>query len=82
LSFIIPSETLWREGDNSYTTIAKPSQDTFAWSDEIIEGDFILSPQVNSEQSDGVATFIIYGDGIGFSEGCLIFVYQNGYVLY
>ncbi len=81
VSFIIPSETLWRAGDNSYTTIAKPSQDTIAWSDEIIEGDFILSAQVNSEQSDGIAHFIIYGDGIGFSEGCLIFTYQNGYVL-
>jgi hypothetical protein len=80
LSFIIPSETLWREGDHSYTTIAKPSQDTIAWSDEIIEGDFILSAQVNSEQSDGIAHFIIYGDGIGFSKGCLIFTYQNGYV--
>jgi hypothetical protein len=80
LSFIIPSETLWREGDNSYTTIAKPSQDTIAWSDEIIEGDFILSAQVNSVQSDGIAHFIIYGDGIGFSEGCLIFTYQNGYI--
>jgi hypothetical protein len=80
LSFIIPSETLWRAGDNSYTTIAKPSQDTIAWSDEIIEGDFILSAQVNSEQSDGIAHFIIYGDGIGFSEGCLIFTYQNGFI--
>jgi hypothetical protein len=80
LDFIIPSETLWREGDNSYTTIAKPSQDTIAWSDEIIEGDFILSAQVNSEQSDGMAHIIIFGDGIGFSEGCLIFTYQNGYV--
>jgi hypothetical protein len=80
LSFIIPSETLWREGDNSYTTIAKPSQDTIAWSDEIIEGDFILSAQVNSVQSDGIAHFIIYGDGIRFSEGCLIFTYQNGYI--
>ena len=80
LDFIIPSETLWREGDNSYTTIAKPSQDTIAWSDEIIEGDFILSARVNSEQSDGIAHLIIYGDGTGFSEGCLIFTYQNGYV--
>ena len=80
LSFIIPSETLWRKGDNSYTTIAKPSQDTIAWSDEIIEGDFILSAQVNSEQSDGIAHFIVYGDGIGFSQGCLIFTYQNGVV--
>jgi hypothetical protein len=80
LSFILPSETLWRVGENSYTTIAKPSQDTIAWSNEIIEGDFILSAQVDSEQSDGIAHFIIYGDGIGFSEGCLIFTYQNGYV--
>jgi hypothetical protein len=80
LSFIIPSETIWREGDNSYTTIAKPSQDSIAWSDEIIDGDFILSAQVDSQQSDGIAHFIIYGDGIGFSEGCLIFTYQNGYV--
>jgi hypothetical protein len=80
LSFIIPTVTLWRAVDNSYTTIASPSQDTIAWSDEIIEGDFILSAQVSSEQSDGIAHIIVYGDGVGFSQGCLIFTVQKGYV--
>ena len=81
LSFIIPSETLWREGDNSYTTISKPSGETIAWSDEIIEGDFILSAEVTSEQPDGQAQFIISGDGIGFSKGCLIFTFGSGFAL-
>ena len=81
LSFIIPSETLWREGDNSYTTISKPSGETIAWSDEIIEGDFILSAEVTSEQPDGQAQFIISGDGIGFSKGCLIFTFGAGFAL-
>jgi hypothetical protein len=80
LDFIIPSETLWRQENDCYTTIAKPSQDTIAWSDEIVDGDFILSAQVSSEQPDGRAHFIVYGDGVGFSDGCLIFTYQNGYI--
>jgi hypothetical protein len=79
LAFYIPNETLWSQTENSYTTIAKPSQDTFAWSDEIIEGDFILTAEVTHSSPIGEAGFIVYGDGIGFSDGSLIFYYGNGY---
>jgi TIR domain len=80
LNFIIPSEDLWRKADDSYTAISKPSGETIAWSDEIIIGDFILTAEVANEQPDlGNAAFIIYGDGIGFSKGCLVFVFGSGF---
>jgi hypothetical protein len=81
LAFTIPNEYLWHQEKNSYTIVQKPPQDTFAWSDEIIKGDFILSAEVTSEQPDGVANFIIYGDGSRFSKGCLIFTFGNGYAI-
>jgi len=78
LSFNIPSETLWRQsGENSYTIIAKPLTDTIAWSDEIITGDFILTAEVTHSSRRGAAMFIIYGDGIGFSHGCLMAHYGS-----
>jgi hypothetical protein len=78
LSFIIPNETLWRQsGENSYTIIANPSSDTIAWSDEIISGDFILTAEVSHTSRRGAAMIIVYGDGIGFSSGCLIFHYGS-----
>jgi len=78
LSFNIPSETLWRQsGENSYTIIANPSGDTIAWSDEIITGDFIITADVTHTSRLGAAMFIVYGDGIGFSRGCLIAHYGS-----
>jgi len=81
LDFIIPNENLWRQSDNSYTIISKPSDYTIAWSDETIGGDFSLSAEVTSEQPNGQAQFLIYGDGVGFSRGCLIFTYGAGFAL-
>ncbi|HEY42548.1 MAG TPA: TIR domain-containing protein [Anaerolineae bacterium] len=80
LTFNIPSETLWRQsGENSYTTIAEDlSTDTFAWSNEIVEGDLILIAEVTSPLSDVEGSFIIYGDGTGYSYGCLFFAYGHG----
>jgi hypothetical protein len=78
LSFSIPNETLWRQsGENSYTIIANPSSDTIAWSDEIISGDFILTAEVTHTSRRGAAMFIVYGDGIGFSYGCLMAHYGS-----
>jgi hypothetical protein len=78
LSFNIPNETLWRKsGENSYTIIANPSSDTIAWSDEIITGDFILTAEVTHTSRRGAAMFIVYGDGIGFSYGCLMAHYGS-----
>ena len=81
LAFITPNDTLWRQTENSYTIIAKPSEKTIAWSEEMIAGDFSLSAEVTSEQPDGNAQFIIYGDGVGLSKGCLIFTYGPGFAL-
>jgi len=85
LNFVIPNETLWSQDRDSYTVIetADPTIGaTFAWSDEIIEGDFTLSAQVTSEYPyTGQAGFIVYGDGYGFSDGCLIFTYGSGFAL-
>jgi len=80
LTFNIPSDTLWRQsGENSYTTIAEDlSTDTFTWSTEIVEGDLILIAEVTSPLSDVEGSFIIYGDGTGYSYGCLFFAYGHG----
>jgi len=78
LSFNLPNETLWRHsGENSYTIIANPSSDTIAWSDEIITGDFILTTEVSHTSRSGAAMIIVYGDGIGFTNGCLIVHYGS-----
>jgi hypothetical protein len=78
LSFNIPDETLWSQsGENAYTIIANPQSDTIAWSDEIITGDLILTAEVTHESRLGAAMFIIYGDGIGFSNGSLIAHYGS-----
>lgn len=81
IGFNIPNETLWSQTGNSYTTIAKPELDSIAWSDEIIAGDFILTAEVTHTSPQGEALFIVYGDGIGFSDGCLIINYGTGYAL-
>jgi hypothetical protein len=78
LSFNIPNETLWRQsGENSYTIVANPSSDTIAWSDEIITGDFILTAEVSHTSRRGAAMIMVYGNGIGFSRGCLIAHYGS-----
>jgi hypothetical protein len=78
LSFNLPNETLWRQsGENSFTIIANPSSDTIAWSDEIITGDFILTTEVSHTSRSGAAMIIVYGDGIGFANGCLIVHYGS-----
>jgi hypothetical protein len=79
IKFNIPNTTLWSQTEDSYTTIAKPEGDSIAWSDEIFAGDFTLTAEVTHTSSHGEATFIVYGNGIGFSDGCLIIVYGNGF---
>lgn len=81
LAFTVPDPALWRMDENSYTVIAKPVEETFAWSKEAVQGDFTLYARVASEQTTGKAQFVVYGDGKGFSKGCLIFTYGPGSVL-
>jgi len=81
INLVIPNETLWSQDGDSYTVGKVPDSvgDSFAWSEEIIEGDFVFSADVTNEQPDsGEAGFIVYGDGYGFSDGCLIFTYNYG----
>ncbi len=65
--------TLWRKaGDAAYEASAE--EDVFAWSTEVIEGPFEFSADVESDwDSYGEAMVVVYGDGEGWSPGCLIF---------
>ena len=65
--------TLWRKaGDAAYTASAE--EDVFAWSTEVIEGPFEFSADVESDWDNyGEAMVVVYGDGEGWSPGCLIF---------
>jgi hypothetical protein len=72
-SFNIPNEIQWTETASGTYTVTG-SEDTFAWSEEIIEGDFILEADVESNfESYGEGMIIAYGNGMGWSKGCLIF---------
>jgi regulation of enolase protein 1 (concanavalin A-like superfamily) len=74
LTFNIPSETLWHQSeDGSYTAIQQHDDNTFAWSEEIIEGDLIMTFDATSSYEDSEALVFIYGNGIGYAFGDLIF---------
>jgi hypothetical protein len=65
--------TLWRTaGDSAYTASAE--EDVFAWSTEVVKGPFEFSADVESNWDNyGEAMVVVYGDGEGWSSGCLIF---------
>lgn len=67
-----PDGRLWRENpDGVFNVIG--SQDTIAWSEEAFEGDLEFSVEAESTDPSGEANIILYGNGRGFSKGCLIF---------
>ena len=71
-TFITPDKTLWQTpSPNVYRASGKP--DTFAWSEEIVEGDMVLQVDIDSRAPDGEGVVVIYGNGVGWSKGCLIF---------
>jgi len=78
LSFTIPSDGNWSEPAPG-TYHAAGQSDTFAWSDEEVEGDLVVELDVTSdfaeqrEEGHGEASVIVYGDGIGYTRGSLIF---------
>jgi len=73
LSFNIPNDILWTKTKDGVYAITG-SEDTFAWADEFIEGDFILKTDVQSDFSDyGEGMILVYGNGNSWSKGCLIF---------
>jgi hypothetical protein len=80
ISFSIPSGRFWNQVENQLTTNAIPWNDSIAWSDEVFEGDLVFSVDVTSKQPPhGMAHIIFYGDGIGFSKGCLIIHFGDGF---
>lgn len=82
LTFNFADGYLWMpyEGDGIYTA-RKQKQDTaFAWSDEVIEGDFTLNAEITLNGSNVVddngdtCIILVYGDGRGWSIGNLSFL--------
>ncbi|NLX35784.1 MAG: hypothetical protein GXY68_03745 [Chloroflexi bacterium] len=71
--FVYGDETLWQKlAVDAYT--ASGEQDTFAWLQEPVAGDFAFTADVESDWGDyGEAMVVVYGDGQSWSQGCLIF---------
>ena len=68
--------------DGRYTTIGQHSMDAFAWSTEKIDGDMILTFDLERPESESDGCVIIYGDGNKHSYGSLILcVDWDGYFL-
>jgi hypothetical protein len=57
------------EGSN--TALYQVAETAFAWSDEIIDGDFILKVDITSPEDSAIhpinCSILVYGDGQGFS---------------
>ena len=62
---------LWKVSNEKYTAIG--NEDTFAWSEKIIEGDVVISVDIESNHKNGEGVIVVYGKGIKWSQGCLIF---------
>ena len=73
IDFVIPDDLLWEKtASNAYSISGK--EDTFAWSKQAVKGDFELSADVESDFANyGEAMVVVYGDGNGWTPGCLIF---------
>ena len=64
--------SLWTNEDDTYAT--EGEDEAFAWSEQIVQGPFTLSATVESDWlGSGEAIIVAYGDGEGWSPGCLIF---------
>lgn len=76
LKFIPAISSQWRQtGENSYTALAQNTENVFAWSDEIVEGDFVLEFDISFQDppEEGVV-IVVYGDGWDYAYGSLLFV--------
>jgi hypothetical protein len=83
IQFILPSRNnLWtKTPDNSYTATGT-SWDTFAWTEETYSGNLMLSfgmDIVYGNANSGGGCIIVFGDGLGWSEGTLIFCINGEY---
>lgn len=74
VNFNIPNDGHWTQPTDTSYSATGDKTDAFAWSEEIIEGDFTLQMDVESDFGNyGAGLVIIYGDGQTWSNGCLIF---------
>ncbi len=73
IDFVIPDDHLWEKtASNAYSITGE--EDTFAWSRQVVKGDFEFSADVESDFANyGEAMVVVYGDGKGWTPGCLIF---------
>jgi hypothetical protein len=73
IEFVIPDDQMWEKtSDNAYSISG--DEDTFAWSRQAVSGEFEFSADVESDfGSYGEGMVIVYGDGKGWTPGCLIF---------
>lgn len=83
IQFSIPSRNnLWtKTSDNSYTA-AGTGWDTFAWTEETYSGNLVLSFAMDiiyGNANSGGGCIIVFGDGLGWSEGTLIFCINGEY---
>ena len=79
VTFNIPNDGHWTQPTDTSYSATGGKTDAFAWSEEIVEGDFTLQLDVESDFGNyGEGLVIIYGDGQTWSNGCLIFSI-NGY---
>ncbi|NJD60373.1 MAG: toll/interleukin-1 receptor domain-containing protein [Anaerolineae bacterium] len=79
IKFNIPNVKLWRQpADGIYISVTHPP-DTIAWSEEIVEGDISISLNVASQEKDAECQVIVYGNGMGFTQGSLLFTFGKGY---
>jgi hypothetical protein len=83
IQFTLPSRNnLWtKTSDNSYTA-AGTSWDTFAWTKETYSGNLMLSfgmDIIYGNANSGGGCMIVFGDGLGWSEGTLIFCINGKY---
>ena len=64
--------SVWTDEGGIYAS--EGEDEAFAWSEEIVEGPFTLEATVESDWlGSGEAIIVAYGDGEGWSPGCLIF---------
>ncbi len=72
VSLINPNDRVWEFGpDGMYH--ATGSKDSFAWSKGVFSGDIELSVDFEKESNNSEAIIVVFGNGEGWSHGCLIF---------
>jgi hypothetical protein len=81
VEFLVADSSLWRDTTGGvYSAIG--SKDAFAWSTGTYQGDLLVSLDLRSPESQSSGCVVVYGDGLGFSYGNLIFcVDWDGYGL-